>query len=258
MHWQQLENGRVTHSLEWAIVGLALLVVPVILIEESHPSDTMRAVAAAGNWIIWLGFAAELAFVLKVAPRRKAALRAHWLDVVIVILTSPLLPALLSFLRASRAIRLLRLLRLAALASRALAAQRLLTSRQGFRYVALATILLVMVTGFAISVADREEFSSPWVGMWWAVTTVTTVGYGDYSPHTAVGRVIASVLMITGIGFLSLLTAAIASRFVSQDSETEQSEVTEVLIVLQRIEERLDRLEAHLSPAEGAPRSPGR
>jgi voltage-gated potassium channel len=258
MHWEQLENGRVTHSLEWAIVGLALLVVPVILIEESHPSPEMRAVAAVGNWIIWLGFAAELAFVLKVAPRRKAALRAHWLDAVIVVLTSPLVPALLSSLRASRAIRLLRLLRLAALGTRALAALRTLTSRQGFRYVALATVLLVLVTGFAISVADREEFSSPWVGMWWAITTVTTVGYGDYAPHTAVGRIIASVLMITGIGFLSLLTAAIASRFVSQDSEAEQSEVSEVLLVLQRIEERLDRLEAHLTPPPGASSSPDR
>jgi voltage-gated potassium channel len=246
VHWEQLDNGRVTHSFEWAIVGLALLVVPVILIEESHPSDTMRAVAAVGNWIIWLGFAAELAFVLKVAPRRKAALRAHWLDAVIVVLTAPVVPALLSFLRASRAIRLLRLLRLAALGTRALAALRTLTSRQGFRYVALATVMLVLVTGFAISVADKEEFSSPWVGMWWAITTVTTVGYGDYAPHTAVGRIIASVLMITGIGFLSLLTAAIASRFVSQDSEAEHSEVSEVLAVLTRIEERLDRLESRL------------
>jgi voltage-gated potassium channel len=257
MHWRQLENGRVTHSLEWAIVGLALLVIPVILIEESHPSEELRAVAAVGNWVIWIGFAAELAFVLTVAPRRKAALRAHWLDVVIVVLTAPFLPALLSALRATRAIRLLRLLRLAALASRALSAQRLLTSRQGFRYIALATVLLVLVTGFAMSVADREEFGSPWVGMWWAITTVTTVGYGDYAPHTAVGRVIAGLLMVVGIGFLSLLTAAIASTFVSQDSESEVTDVAEVLATLHRIERRLDRLEAGLTSSERAPRSPG-
>jgi hypothetical protein len=105
MHWQQLPNGRVTHSLEWAIVALALLVIPVILIEESHPSAAWRDVAAVGNWVIWLGFAAELTFVLKVAPRKKAALRAHWLDVAIVILTMPFLPALLSFLRLTRLLR---------------------------------------------------------------------------------------------------------------------------------------------------------
>jgi voltage-gated potassium channel len=246
MHWQQLPNGRVTHSLEWAIVALALLVIPVILIEESHSSVAWRDVAAAGNWVIWLGFATELTFVLKVAPRKKAALRAHWLDVAIVFLTAPFLPALLSSLRLTRLMRLLRLLRLAALASRALSAQRMLTSRQGFRYVALATILLVILAGFSVSIADREEFTSPWLGMWWAVTTVTTVGYGDIYPTTVIGRIIASALMITGIGFLSLLTAAIASTFVSQDAAEEESEVAEVLATLKRIEERLERVEAQL------------
>ena len=243
MQWRQLPNGRVTHSLEWAIVGLALLVIPVVLIEESHPSPVMRDVAAVGNWIIWLGFAAELTFVLRVAPRKRAALRAHWLDVAIVILTAPVLPALLSFLRLTRLMRLLRLLRLAALASRALSAQRVLTSRQGFRYVALATVLLVILAGFSVSLADREQFTTPWLGMWWAVTTVTTVGYGDVYPHTVGGKVIAAVLMIIGIGFLSTLTASIASRFVSLDSAEEESEIAEVLATLKRVEERLERIE---------------
>jgi voltage-gated potassium channel len=130
---RQLPNGRVTHSLEWAIVALALLVIPVTLIEESRSSDAWRDVAAVGNWIVWLGFAAELRFVLKVAPRRKAALRAHWLDVAIVVLTAPFLPALLSFLRLTRALRLLRLLRLAALAIRALAAERILAASRAGR-----------------------------------------------------------------------------------------------------------------------------
>jgi voltage-gated potassium channel len=252
MHWEQQPNGRVTHSLEWAIVGLALLVIPVVLIEESHPSPAMREVAAIGNWVIWLGFAAELAFVLTVAPRKRAALRAHWLDVAIVILTAPFLPALLGFLRLTRLTRLLRLLRLAALAGRALSAQRTLTSRQGFRYVALATVLLVILAGFSVSIADREQFTTPWLGMWWAVTTVTTVGYGDVYPHTVGGKLIAAVLMIIGIGFLSTLTASIASRFVSLDSAEEESEIAEVLATLKRVEERLERVEAGLERPSGS------
>jgi voltage-gated potassium channel len=250
MQWRQMPNGRVTHSLEWAIVVLALLAVPIVLIEESHLSGAWASVAMVGNWVIWLGFAAELAYVLTVAPRKKAALRVHWLDVVIVVVTSPVLPALLSSLRLARLLRLLRLLRLTALASRALAVERLLTSRQGFRYIALATVLLVILAGFSISIADGEEFPSPWLGMWWAVTTVTTVGYGDYAPGTVGGRIIASGLMITGIGFLSLLTAAIASAFVSQDAADDEhaaeSERAELLSMLKRIEERLERVEAKL------------
>jgi voltage-gated potassium channel len=252
MQWRQLPNGRVTHSLEWVIVVLALLVVPVILIEESDASGAWPTVAALGNWIIWIGFLAELTFVLKVAPRKRAALRAHWLDAAIVILTAPLLPALLSALRLTRLLRLLRLLSVAALAGRALSAQSVLSKRQGFRYIALATVLLVVLAGFAVSMADHDEFSSPWHGMWWAVTTVTTVGYGDYAPDTLGGRVIAAALMLVGISFLSLLTASIASLFVSHDNAEEEelleSEHTEVMQVLRRIEERLERVEAKLDP----------
>ena len=68
---------------------------------------------------------------------------------------------------------------------------RILTSRQGFRYVALVTGLVVVVAGSAVSVADSEEFPSVGLGIWWAITTVTTVGYGDVVPQTVGGRVVA-------------------------------------------------------------------
>jgi voltage-gated potassium channel len=75
--------------------------------------------------------------------------------------------------------------------------------------------------------------------MWWAITTVTTVGYGDVTPQEPVGRIIAALLMLIGIGFLSLLTAAVAARFVDDDSR-------DVGRTLGRIEERLGRLEHKL------------
>jgi len=244
--WRQLTNGRVTHPFEPAILVLALLVIPVVLIEESDVSGLWATIATIGNWVIWVGFAAELVVVLWVAPRKAAALRAHWLDVAIVVLTVPFVPTLLAALRLARLLRLLRLLRLGALGSRALVAERLLTSRQGFRYAALTTVLLVVVAGVAVSVADAEEFSSPWLGLWWAVTTVTTVGYGDVVPQTVAGRIIAGALMFVGIGFISMLTATIASSFVAHDVEGEESRESDheqVMAALQRIQERLDRLE---------------
>ncbi len=247
MSWHQLPSGRVTHSLEWVIILLALAVVPVILVEESSLSDGWKTIATAANWAIWFGFAAELGFISAVAEKKRAALRAHWLDVAIVVVSFPIAPALLAFARLGRMLRLLRLIRLTALGSRALAAEKLLTSRQGFRYVALATALLVVIAGFAISVADPESFSNPWLGIWWAITTVTTVGYGDIVPHSLAGRILAGALMLVGIGFLSMLTAAIASSFVSEDQKEEEREIdrehVELLEILQRIERRLDALE---------------
>jgi len=67
------------------------------------------------------------------------------------------------------------------LGGRAVRSERLLTTREGFRYVALVTVLLVVVAGAAVSVADSREFPSVWLGIWWAVTTVTTWGTATLS-----------------------------------------------------------------------------
>ncbi len=251
--WRQIESGRVVHRFEPIVLALALLSVPVLLLEETSDREPWTTIATVGNWVIWVGFAAELAFVLVVAPRKLRALRAHWLDVAIVVLTPPFLPALLGALRLLRLVRFLRIIRVARLGllgGRALMAARVLTTRQGFRYVALSTVLLVVVAGFAVSVADSEKFPNVWLGMWWAITTVTTVGYGDVTPTTVAGRVLAACLMLIGIGFLSLLTATIASTFVSSDTgEGEQrieDEQERLAGMLRRIEERLERIETAL------------
>lgn len=166
----------------------------------------------------------------------------------IVALTFPLTPTLLAAIRLARLFRVIRLLRLFALGVRAISTEKMLTSRQGFRFLSIVTGLLVVVAGVTITVADREQFGSVWLGLWWALTTVTTVGYGDIVPHTVAGRLLGAVLMILGIGFLSLLTATIASVFVKNDSDDHpavpDATQVELLSVLRRIEKRLERLEA--------------
>jgi voltage-gated potassium channel len=80
--------------------------------------------------------------------------------------------------------------------------------------IALITLFIVVIAGSAQATFDSNEFPSVWDGVWWAVVTVTTVGYGDLYPAHVVGRLIAIVLMLIGIGFLSVLTATVASYFV--------------------------------------------
>ena len=85
-------------------------------------------------------------------------------------------------------------------------------------------------------------------GLWWAVQTVTTVGYGDDVPTTAAGQLLAALVMLLGIGFLTVITAAITSTFVSRaradlwrtpvDASTEE---------FRQLHERLDRIEAALT-----------
>jgi voltage-gated potassium channel len=98
--------------------------------------------------------------------------------------------------------------------ARALQAQRRITSGDALKIASLVTVAVVVVAGAAESIFASEDFGSLWDGVWWAMTTITTVGYGDLYPKTTVGRLIGIVVMIVGIAVASVLTAAIASRFV--------------------------------------------
>src|SRR5262249_38724194 len=158
--------------------------------------------------------------------RRPAALRAHWLDVAIVALTVPPLGQALAWLRFARMIRLVRI---GVLLARMLQAERPLTSGDTLRIAALPTLTAGLVGGASGPTVDSGDFASLWDGIWWAVVTVTTVGYGDLYPKSVAGRIIGIVLMLVGISFLSLLTAAIASRFVKQDRSNEHEELLAAL-----------------------------
>jgi voltage-gated potassium channel len=245
--WRQLPSGRVEHRFEPVVLAATLALIPVLIIEGEATSSRWQDIAEGANWLIWLVFAAELAFILAVAPRKGAALRAHWLDAVIVVVTTPAFGAFLSSLRLLRLARLLRLLRLGAIFTRLLQRERALSSGAAFRFAALLTLLVVVVAGAAEAVVDSGDFGSTWTGMWWALVTVTTVGYGDLTPHSVGGRVVAVFVMLFGIGFLSILTATIASRFV----KAERGDETEaILAALARLEADLAELKQRVAPAE--------
>jgi voltage-gated potassium channel len=242
--WRQLESGRVVHRFEPVVLAATLALIPVFVIEAEATSDRWKDVALAANWLIWFVFAVELGFILVVAPRKAAALRAHWLDAVIVVVTTPAFGAFLSSLRLVRLARLLRLLRLGAIFTRLLQRERALSSGTAFRFAALLTLLVVVIAGGVESLVDTGDFHTTWDGMWWAVVTVTTVGYGDVYPTSVEGRIIAMVVMLFGIAFLSVLTATIASLFV----KTERGEETDAILAsLTRLEAEVAELKQRLA-----------
>jgi voltage-gated potassium channel len=241
--WEQTESGRVTTPFEPVVLGATLAMIPVLIIEADATSEGWKTVAQVANWMIWAVFAVEIAVVLIVAPRKRAALRAHWLDAAIVVVTIPAYGRLLSSLRLVRLVRLLRLLRASVIVSRALQAERRLTSENVFRFVGLATIFLTVIAGAVQATVDTGDFKTFWDAVWWAVVTVTTVGYGDIYPKTVAGRIVGIMLMLVGIGFLSVLTATIASRFVKEERSEETTAITDALA---RIEADLAALKAQL------------
>lgn len=112
-------------------------------------------------------------------------------------------------------------------------------------------LVAIVVFGIVERLVDPHTFTSIWSAWWWAIQTVTTVGYGDIVPQQTAGKAIASVLMVGGLSFLSVLTATITSSFISRRQRQVQERGEDpVMKELARIAERLDAIERELARGE--------
>jgi voltage-gated potassium channel len=113
--------------------------------------------------------------------------------------------------------------------------------------IVTATAIIVVLGGVLMRVFDHKEYASVWQGMWLVIQTVTTVGYGDVAPKLAVGRIVASVVMLWGIAFLAIITAAITSVFVARaQQERELAAEADVADARSTVDERFDNIDAQL------------
>jgi voltage-gated potassium channel len=117
-------------------------------------------------------------------------------------------------------------------------------------------VLGVVIFGVVERLADPGTFTSVWLGFWWAIQTVTTVGYGDVVPNQTSGKVLAAILMLGGLSFLSIITATITSAFVARrQAELLAAGEDPVMRKLDQIAARLDTLDAELRRSEQNPGS---
>jgi voltage-gated potassium channel len=112
--------------------------------------------------------------------------------------------------------------------------------------IVLATTVIVVAGGVLISVIDHEEYPSVGLGLWWALQTVTTVGYGDVAPANVAGRIVGAVVMLEGIAFIAIVTAVITSTFVARATQADQTQAARDLSDRELMERRFDELERKL------------
>src|SRR3984885_15443473 len=221
-----------------AVLWLPVLVVPLAVRVSQGTSDVLDGI----DYLVWAVFVVEYLVKLYLSPSRWQFFRRHLVDLAVIAV-----PVL-------RPLRLLRLLRLVTLSRAglilvsALKRARELLTHNGLHFVLLAVLTIVGVCS-AVELAFEQHAPGSNIhnfgdALWWAVVTVTTVGYGDKYPVTAGGRGVAVVLMLTGIGLVGVLSATIASYFVGQRAEEEMTDLNR----------RLDRIEALL--ARAAPPDP--
>jgi voltage-gated potassium channel len=121
-----------------------------------------------------------------------------------------------------------------------------LTLRKAISVIVVVAATMAVVAAFLERLID-PAFNTFGQALWWAVSTVSTVGYGDYVPESAAGRLIASVLMLTGLALIPIITSVVVSILVAQRTrEAREEELSDI----EKILERLDKLDQRLAGLE--------
>jgi voltage-gated potassium channel len=239
--WEQ----RTTAPLAW-LAGLFLVTLMLDLLWRNPPhavSVTLRIL----DYAIWALFLVDYVSRLYLARRRWHFVRTHPLDLIVVVIPT------------ARPLRLLKLARLGAVTGVLARRSRRTTHLRVAAAVCASAVVLLFVAAAAMYDAERDAptgtIKTFGDALWWAATTVSTVGYGDKVPVTVEGRLVAVALMVVGISVLGVVTAAVAAWFVQQlrdvreDEARAEATLTEVMEELRAIREensllhtKLDRL----------------
>jgi voltage-gated potassium channel len=190
------------HEAAWELsfAALAVLFVAVGFADDS-------TVTVALDLALTAVFVLEFVTRLTASYNRAAYLRGHWIDAIAVIPT-------IRGIRVLRLLRLLRLVRAFAGMARALTSFERLARHRGLVWLLAAWAAVMVLSSLALYVAENgknPKVTSILDALWWGITTMTTVGYGDVAPVTPEGRLAATVLMILGIGLFSAVTATVTS-----------------------------------------------
>ncbi|HYK96830.1 MAG TPA: ion transporter [Candidatus Acidoferrales bacterium] len=195
---------------DWVTLFLALLLVPVLLLEETSTDPVVIGFAAALNALIWFLFVVDFAVDMRRSNDREAYLASHWFDLALIVVSPPLFvpPEL-------QALRVLRILRIArAFTIVGIIAERV--DRPLSRNDALAILALlgavVLAGGVLIAAAEPASIHTVIQGYAWTVATIVTAGHTEPVPSTAVGRAISSTVIVMGVGSFAALATSLATR----------------------------------------------
>jgi voltage-gated potassium channel len=233
--------SRFERVTAWPMLLLALAIIPIIItpfVVDLSPA-TSQALTAA-DWLIWAMFALEFIIRITLAGRKWHFLKHNVIDAAVVILP---MAQPLRILRSVRVLRALRVARAGVYLGRGVKEGRTLFSRENFSYAMAVTVMAIGGASLIIWAVERDAPSGNIHtfpdAVWWAITTIATVGYGDKFPVTPEGRAIAIVLMALGIGLFGLIAATLSSFFVEQQH---QGQFDLLLERMDSLEQKIDAL----------------
>ncbi|UGV41148.1 ion transporter [Methanococcoides orientis] len=240
--------NKIESKLETPMIIIAIFVLPLVLIELEIVRTTPQIVLTAQllDDAIWFIFLAEFVLLFSLHSMKVEYAKSNWFMLLLLILTPPIVvPEGFSSLRSLRSLRIFRALRsfrVIIAIKRGISPIYQIFQKNSMQYVTAYSLVLIVLSGTLFSRIENLKFSE---GVWWSLTTVTTVGYGDLYPETLAGKFLAFFVMIVGIGFVSVLTANVAAYFVENDLENESNGM--LMEKINELSDKIDELDRKIS-----------
>lgn len=219
----------------WPMLGVVMaslvaLLLPLFASLSPRPTTALVVI----DWLLWIVFVAEYAVRLFLAIDRRWFVRHNLIDLGVVAL--PMFPAI-------RALRIARLFRIGVVGARLVDHSGSVFKRSNTKYAIGLALLVALLAALMVWSVEREDPTSTIHtfpdALWWAVTTLTTVGYGDKYPVSFEGKMVALSLMFVGIAVFGLIAAALASLFVESENHDDHNELVQRMA---RLEAKIDAL----------------
>lgn len=179
-------------------------------------------------------FICDYGIRLLLAKNKKGFVKNNIFDLIAIIPFNSLFKVFRVF-KIFKFLRLLKIIKVTAYFARLYKRVKLFFEINGLKYMVIATVICVIFGGIAIHFAEGMSITD---GLWWSFVTATTVGYGDISPTTIPGRIVATVLMIVGIGLIGSLTSTITALFFQRASDGKAHSARDE--ILKSIQNQLD------------------
>jgi voltage-gated potassium channel len=245
-------SQKIFNIIDTVTILLTFIALGLMVAEESVELDTQMLVYFVyADFLICSIFLSEFFFMLYFAEDKKAFWKRHWIDLV----ASIPLQGILQNLRWGRAVRLIRVVRVLRTAKIFILLLRIVArvwdryKKNPTRFSVLMMILAIFMGAASVmfvelyfATPDADGITQFGDALWWALVTVSTVGYGDITPVTTAGRLIASFLIVVGVGLYASFNAILASaliRYMQTEGADNDEKILEELKNLRRSVEQL-------------------
>lgn len=195
-------------------------------------------------WVFWAVFLIDFLGCLILTQRHWRYLAGNWLSILVLLVAFPLLWSYGGYTG------VLHLLRVIVLIFMVLPWSNTISRYFGFNRLLITLCLIIIISiisGLFVSFAN-PDMGGPWEGIWWAFQTITTVGYGDVVPDNFLGKILAIIFMLLGVGLLAMLGASFTVHFIyrGRHSKVDRSEVDDVLTEVKKVNKRLASMEEQM------------